>query len=166
MSIDGFIAKDEDNIDFLSKVEREGEDYGYASFVKTVDTVIWGRKTYDKILSMGIELPYKNKKCIVVSRSRTGRLGHVEFYNGSLPVLIQDLKSGEGADIYCDGGGEIVSELLKYNLIDRFVISIIPHIVGKGIRLFSNDRPELSLQLQQSVTFPSGLVQLVYEKEK
>ncbi|MFN3403017.1 MAG: hypothetical protein ACK40G_02910 [Cytophagaceae bacterium] len=52
MSLDGFIAKDEDNLDFLSVAEWPGEDYGYASFQKEVDTLIWGRKTYDKVLSL------------------------------------------------------------------------------------------------------------------
>lgn len=53
MSLDGFIAKNDDNIDFLSIVERPGEDYGYSAFQKEVDTLIWGRKTYDKVLSFG-----------------------------------------------------------------------------------------------------------------
>lgn len=53
MSLDGFIAKNDDNIDFLSIVERPGEDYGYSAFQKEVDTLIWGRKTYDKIRSFG-----------------------------------------------------------------------------------------------------------------
>ncbi|MDP3469697.1 MAG: hypothetical protein Q8S11_15255 [Daejeonella sp.] len=62
MSPDGYIAKEDDTIDFLSKVESPGEDYGYAEFTKTVDTIIWGRKTYDKVKTFGIEFPYKDKK--------------------------------------------------------------------------------------------------------
>ena len=57
MSLDGFIAKTDDDISFLNQVELEGEDYGYSGFVNTVDTVILGRKTYDKVLSMGVESP-------------------------------------------------------------------------------------------------------------
>ena len=50
MSLDGYIAKEDDNIDFLSQVEVPDEDYGYAEFTAGIDTVIWGRKTYDKVL--------------------------------------------------------------------------------------------------------------------
>jgi dihydrofolate reductase len=92
MSLDGYIAKDEDNLDFLSVVETPGEDYGYASFQKEVDTVIWGRKTYDKVLSFGIEFPHKDKRCIVLSGTKQGRDENVEFYNGPVEELIGTLK--------------------------------------------------------------------------
>ncbi|MEI6947899.1 dihydrofolate reductase family protein [Paraflavisolibacter sp. H34] len=165
MSLDGYIAAEGDNIDFLSTVEYAGEDYGYADFQTTVDTLIWGRRTYDKVLSMGVDFPHKDKKCYVLSRSRSGTEGFVEFYNGSLQELIGGLKAQEGKNIYCDGGGEIVSELLRHSLIDQLIISVIPHLVGSGIRLFHDNRPEQTLALKRSITYPSGLVQLWYQKK-
>ena len=57
MSLDGYIAKHDDNIDFLSIVETPGEDFGYHDFLQNIDTVIWGRRTYDKVKSFGIEFP-------------------------------------------------------------------------------------------------------------
>ncbi len=163
MSLDGYIAKDEDNIDFLSKVDVPGEDYGYEDFEKNVDTVIWGRKTYDKLLSFNIPFPHKDKKCYVLSRSQTGMNEDVEFYRGSLKDLIGRLKREDGKHSYCDGGGEAVFGLLKEKLIDRMVISVIPYLVGKGVRLFKDGRPEQDLELTKSVTYPSGLVQLWYK---
>lgn len=165
MSVDGYIAKDHDNIDFLSVVETPGEDYGYAAFQNEIDIIIWGRKTYDKLRSFGIEFPHKDKRCIVVSRTKTGKDENVEFYNGDLEELILDLRKQKGKDIYCDGGAEIVNELLKNALIDKMIISIIPHLVGNGIKLFKDNRPEQSLKLTRSTTFPSGLVQLWYERK-
>jgi dihydrofolate reductase len=164
MSLDGYITKEEDNIDFLSIVDRPGEDYGYVAFETEVDTLIWGRRTYDKLLSFGIPFPHKDKRCIVLSRTRTGKDENVEYYNGALKDLIAELQQQQGKTIYCDGGGDIVYELLKEALIDKMIISIIPHLVGNGVRLFKDGRPEQYLKLTRSSTFPSGLVQLWYER--
>lgn len=165
MSLDGYIAKEDNNIDFLSVVESKGEDYGYASFQKEVDTLIWGRRTYDKVLSFGIDFPYKDKKCYVLSRTRTGKDENVEYYNGAIKELIEGLKKQKGKDIYCDGGGETVFSLLKEGLIDRLIISAIPHLLGSGIRLFKSGRPEQALKFRKSISFPTGLVQLWYNKK-
>lgn len=165
MSVDGYIAKDDDNIDFLSLVEWPGEDYGYAAFQQEVDTLIWGRKTYDKVMSFGIEFPHKNKRCIVLSRTKTGRDENVEFYGGSVKDLITELRQQDGKHIYCDGGGEVIFQLLQERLIDKMIISIIPHLVGTGVRLFTDGAPEQYLKLTRSCAFPSGLVQLWYEKD-
>ena len=165
MSLDGYIAKDTDNIDFLSIVDVPGEDYGFASFQNEFDTLIWGRRTYDKLLSFGIDFPYPDKKCYVISKSKSGKDENVEFYNGELKELISSLKNETGKNIYCDGGGEIVFELLKHSLIDKMVISVIPHLVGNGVRLFKDNRPEQKLKLKKSITFPSGLVQLWYDNQ-
>jgi len=164
MSLDGYIAKDEDNIDFLSIVDRPGEDYGYAAFETEIDTIIWGRKTYDKLLSFGIPFPHKDKRCIVLSQTRTGKDENVEYYNDPVKKLITELQQQPGKGIYCDGGGDIVYALLKEQLIDKIIISIIPHLVGSGVRLFKDGAPEQSIKLVRSITFPSGLVQLWYEK--
>lgn len=163
MSLDGYIAKDDDNLDFLSLVERPGEDYGYTAFQKEVDTLIWGRKTYDKVLSFGIDFPHKDKKCYVLSRSRSGKDENVEFYNGEVKDLIASLKQQKGKHIYCDGGGEVVFALLQEKLIDKMIISVIPHLVGRGVRLFKDGRPEQHIRLTKSIAYPSGLVQLWYE---
>lgn len=162
MSLDGYIAKHDDNIDFLSAVEAKDEDYGHADFLHNIDTVIWGRRTLDKVLSFGEGVPYKDKLVYVISKSRTGKEEHA-VYTDDLVGLIQELKSNPGRDIYCDGGGEIVFELLQQRLLDMVIISVIPHMLGDGIRLFRDGRPEQSLLLKKSISFPSGLVQLWYE---
>lgn len=164
MSLDGYIAKEDDNIDFLSLVQTPGEDFGYADFTSGIDTVIWGRKTYDKVLSFGVEFPHADKKIWVFSKSRSGKNEHVEYFS-DMPALINQLKQQPGKDIYCDGGAEVVHELLRYSLLDRLVVSVIPHLLGSGISLFKNGRPEQSLIFKKSVSFPSGLMQLWYDKK-
>ena len=164
MSVDGYIAREDGDIEFLSSMEAPGEDYGYGEFVKTVDTVIMGRKTYDKVMSFGIEFPHRGRKCYVLSRTRTGVDENVEFYDGDIRMLIGELRSTQGLDIFIDGGSEVVFELMQRNLIDRYIVSIIPTLVGKGIPLFRNGRPEQKLTLVRSQSYPSGLVQLWYDR--
>jgi len=164
MSLDGYIAKPDGDLGFLSIVEQDGEDYGYADFVKTVDTVIVGRKTYDKVHSMGYEFPYSDKDAYVITRSSRPAVGSVKFYSGSLKDLVASVKSTAGKHIFVDGGAEIVNELLKDILIDEFYISIIPVLLGEGISLFKSGRPEIGLKLISSKSFDKGLVQLHYRR--
>ncbi|MFN3403018.1 MAG: dihydrofolate reductase family protein [Cytophagaceae bacterium] len=102
----------------------------------------------------------------MLSNSRTGRDENVEYYSGSIVDLIRNLKSAPGKNIYCDGGAGVVAELLRNSLIDKFIISVVPHLVGHGVRLFKDGLPEHDLKFLKSITFPSGLVQLWYEIER
>ena len=70
MSLDGYIAKHDEDISFLSIVEQEGQDYGYSDFSKTVDTVIIGRKSYDKVIRMGYNYPHTDKIIYIITRSK------------------------------------------------------------------------------------------------
>lgn len=161
-SIDGYIAKNNDDISFLSMVEKEGEDYGYSSFIKEVDTVILGRKTYDKVLTLVPDFPHADKETFVITRTPKAQIGNVLFYTGELPSLIHDLKSRDGKNIFVDGGAKLVNELLKQSLIDEMVISIIPITLGDGIRLFQNGIVEQQWKLVESKSFDTGLVQIKY----
>jgi len=162
MSLDGFIAKPDGDISFLNQVELEGEDYGYSEFINTVDTVILGLKTYDKILSMGVEFPYGDRQIFVITRNPRPDSGKTIFFSGNLADLVRSLKNQPGTHIYCDGGGETINHLLQENLIDEMIVSVIPVLLGEGIRLFGQSFPEQKLQLVSSKSFKKGLVQLHY----
>ncbi|MGS2740843.1 dihydrofolate reductase family protein [Sinomicrobium sp. M5D2P17] len=166
-SLDGYIAKPDDDLSFLKLVEKEGEDYGYKKFTDTIDTLIMGRKTYDYVLKEIGSSHYDNGKrnVFVITRTEKPSIGKTTFYTGNLTELVQQLKSGSGKNIYCDGGAEIVNELLKSDLIDEFIISIVPILVGNGIRLFKDGRPEQHLELVNSKTFDTGLTQLHYKRK-
>ena len=165
MSLDGYIATPDNGLEFLSLVEEEGQDYSYQDFVNTVDTVIVGRKSYEKVLSMGLDYPHVNKDLYIITRTPRPAVGSTKFYTGNLKELIQNLKSTKGKNIYVDGGAEVANELLNDNLIDEFYISIIPALLGDGISLFKSHRPDLKLKLISSKSFNKGLVQLHYIKE-
>jgi len=166
VSLDGYIAKPNDDLGFLSIVEQEGQDYGYAEFIESVDTVIIGRKTYEKVISMGYNIPYPDKDVYIITRTPRPNLGSVKFYSGDLKLLVRKLKTENDKNIFCDGGSQIVNELLKDNLIDELIISVIPILVGNGIRLFSDGRPEQQLELISVKSFDKGLVQLHYKRKE
>ena len=165
MSIDGYIAKEDGDIGWLSIVDSPPEDYGYEDFVKNIDTVIMGRKTYEKVLSFGIEFPHRGRKCYVLSRMKTGSDENIEYFS-NIEDLISDLQSRSGKDIFVDGGAELVNELLRFEVIDEIIISVIPILLGNGIRLFKDNRPESILKLKSVTEYKTGLVKLWYEKEK
>jgi dihydrofolate reductase len=142
MSLDGYIAKPDGDISFLDEMNQEDEDYGYSAYMETIDTIILGRKTYDKIRSMGVENPYGNRDVYVLTRTQREKSGKTIFYSADLKELAMTLKSKTGKNIYCDGGAEIVQQLLNMDLIDEMTISIVPVILGSGIRLFSESIPE------------------------
>lgn len=167
-SLDGYIAKPNDDLSFLKLVEKEGEDYGYAEFTATIDTIIVGRKTYDWVLKEIGSTHYDSgdRDVYVITRTERPKVGRTTFYTGNLTGLIQQLKAGSGKHIYCDGGAEIINELLRNDLIDEFIISVIPVLVGSGTRLFQDDRPEQELELVDSNSFETGLVQLHYRRRR
>lgn len=166
ISLDGYIAKPNNDLSFLKIVEKEGEDYGYAKFTSAIDTLIVGRKTYDYVLKEIGSSHYDNgeRDIYVITRTPKPNKGRVTFYTGDIAELVKKLKSENGKDIYCDGGAEVINELLKLDLIDEYIISIIPILIGNGTRLFKDGRPEQLLELISSKSFDTGLMQLHYKR--
>ena len=162
-SLDGYIAQPNDDMSFLNRVHKEGEDYGYHDFIANIDTVILGRKTYDWVMTQVSEFPHADKETFVITGKERSQQGKTIFYNGRLRDLIFKLKKKKGKNIFCDGGAEIVNALLREKLIDEMIISVIPILVGNGIRLFQNNRPEQNIELISSKKFDTGLVQLHYK---
>lgn len=168
ISLDGYIAKPNNDLSFLKIVEKEGEDYGYAKFTSAIDTLIVGRKTYDYVLKEIGSSHYDNgeRDIYVITRTPKPNKGRVTFYTGDIAELVKKLKSENGKDIYCDGGAEVINELLKLDLIDEYIISIIPILLGNGTRFFKDGRPEQLLELISSKSFDTGLMQLHYKRKK
>ena len=162
-SLDGYIAKPGEDLTFLNKVEKEGEDYGYNKFLSTVDTVIIGRKTFDWVMNQVNQFPHADKETYVITRTGKPEQGNIKFYSGDLMKLVIALKQKKGKNIFCDGGGELVNQLLYKRLFDILIISIIPVLVGNGIRLFQDGRPEQDVELISVKKFETGLVQLHYK---
>ena len=166
-SLDGYIAKPNDDLSFLKLVKKEGEDYGYQEFTDTIDTLIIGRRTYDYVAKAIGSSHYDNgeRDVYIITRTERPGAGRTTFYTGSLIELVKRLKSEKGKNIYCDGGSEVINELLKHDLIDEFIISIVPVLLGNGTRLFKDGRPEQMLEFVTAKTFDTGLTQLHYKRK-
>jgi len=167
-SLDGYIAKPGDDLSFLKLVEKEGEDYGYAEFTNNIDTLVLGRSTYDYVVKEIGASHYDNgqRDIYVITRTERPQAGRTTFYSGDLTQLVNRLKSEQGKNIYCDGGAEVITEVLKHDLVDELIISIIPILLGDGIRLFKDGRPEQRLELITAKSFDTGLTQLHYRRQK
>lgn len=162
-SVDGYIAKPNDDLSFLDSVQQEGEDYGYMGFMEQVDTVIMGRKTYDWVMSKVPVFPHQDKQSYIITRSPRAAIHNTQFYSEDLGALVLKLKTNVGKNIFIDGGAQIVNALLKEKLVDEFHISLIPILLGEGVRLFdSGIFLEQPLTLISNQSFPKGLVQLRY----
>lgn len=164
-SLDGYIATKSDSLDWLFKVEGEG-DNGYSEFYETVDTILLGRKTYDWIMKHETgNFPYENKKCYVFSRSSKEAKKDVEFIYADLVEFTNKLKKEEGNNIWIVGGGELLHSFLKEKLVDEIILTVAPTLIGKGIPLFKEDNYQLDLILKGTRRF-NQFVELHYEVQK
>ena len=156
-SLDGFIAKRNGNVDWLFM----DADYGYSKFYSKVDTVIMGRKTYEKALEFE-KHPFKGKKAYVFTRKSSLKAKNIDLVSDPV-TFTKKLKGLSGNNIWLVGGSDIISILMNAELVDKIVVSIHPILLGKGIPLFQNIKKEINLSLAKSVKFDSGLLQLHYD---
>ncbi|MCU0346999.1 MAG: dihydrofolate reductase family protein [Saprospiraceae bacterium] len=161
-SLDGFIAKPGDDLSFLDAVQKEGEDYGYAAFTSQVDTVIMGRKTFDWVFKVLNDVPHPEKETFIITRTAREPIGRTQFFTGDVVELLRGLKAKPGGVIYCDGGAQLANTLYKAGLLDEIIISVIPVLLGGGVRLFQEGIPERQLELVGSKAYESGMVQVHY----
>lgn len=136
-SLDGYIATEDDSLDWLFKIDGDG-DAGYSEFMETIDTVVMGRRTYDWVMEMEKgEYPYRDLKSYVFSRTiPASKAGDVEFIDMAIPAFAEKLKDVPGKNIWVVGGSTLLAGFLEAGLIDEFIISIAPVTIGTGIPLF------------------------------
>jgi dihydrofolate reductase len=140
-SLDGYIARENGDIDWLP----ENTASGYDDFIKSVDTVIMGKTTYDQILTFG-DYPYKDKKSFVFTRNDQNKDENTEFVS-NVEKFVKGGFPGTGENIWLVGGAEIIVSFLKQRVVDEIIISVIPILLGKGIPLFKNIENEINLEL-------------------
>lgn len=158
-SLDGYIAGPDGAMDWLF----HDQDYGYTAFYAGIDTVIMGRKTDELSLSFG-EHPYPGTSAYVFSRTPREPDAHARFVAGDVTGFVRGLKAERGRSIWLVGGGELVCECLAADLIDEFVGSVHPVVLGAGVPLFPTGCPRRELSLRSVERYSSGLVQLTYAR--
>ena len=162
-SVDGFIARPNDDLDFLP--EGGGEPHGYDEFIASVDALVIGRKTYEKVLTFAA-WPYGDKRVVVLS-SRPVDLsaavgGVVEQMAGPEAEIVSQLAATGAHHLYVDGGITI-QRFLRAGLIQRLIITRVPVLVGDGVPLFGALPRDIRLRHVATRDYPSGLVQSEYQ---
>ena len=166
-SADGFIARRDGAIDWLDRPRTAG-DYGMGKFFKSIDTILWGRKTYDlvlKFLKEGVATPdmYGGVRNYAFSRRPPKKvLDGFEFVKEPINKFAKRLRTQKGKDIWMMGGAGIIGSFLDEGTIDEFIIHVIPTFIGEGIPLIARGRRTVPLKLLSTKKYSDGVVRLHY----
>ena len=168
-TLDGYIAKPDGNIDWLTSLPYpdDGSDYGYSEFLSGIEITVMGRTTYEDILGMDMEWSYGGLKSYVMTSKADYEVQTPNtFAVGTDPeALVQELKSHAAKDIWLIGGGQVISAFLEKGLIDEMTITLVPKNLGEGIQLFPGKTPEIDWELTGVERFSTGLVNLTYKRK-
>jgi dihydrofolate reductase len=171
-SADGFIARPDGSVDWLDRPRPKG-NYGMGAFYKSIDTILWGRKTCDMALDFqrkgvagsAFDTRVKNyvfTRSLLQSRAPAG----VEFVNEPIKASATRLRKKKGKDIWMMGGAGIIASFLDEGEIDEFMIHVIPKFIGEGIPLIAPGRRTVPLRLISCTKFTDGVVKLHYAVPK
>jgi dihydrofolate reductase len=158
-SLDNYIACKDGSVDWI--LHGEDANASLAEFWKTIDTVLWGRKTYDIV--KGRMPVYKGVKNYVFSRTMKESADKgVEIINGDAVEFVRNLRNQEGKDIFVMGGGELAKSLFEGDLIDEVSVNIHPILLGSGIPLFHEMKGQINLELLDCKSLENDCVLLSY----
>ena len=168
VSADGFIARPDGSVDWLERPQPKG-NYGMGEFMKRVDTILWGRKTYEKGIEMGMKDGGFGPKLTnyVFSRKPRGTLlKGFEWAKEPVKKFAQGLRAQRGKDIWMMGGAELAGAFLDEGEIDEIQVHVIPILIGEGIPLMAPRHRSIPLKLAGLKKFPDGVVELKYQVGK
>ena len=167
-SADGFIARTDGSVDWLDRPSPKG-NYGMGAFYKSIDTILWGRKTCDMALDFqkkGVSVSAfdTNVKNYVFTRRpvQSAAPEGVEFVNEPIKAFTRRQRGRKGKDIWMMGGAGIIASFLDAGEIDDFMIHVVPKFIGEGIPLIAPGRRTVPLKLIASTKFTDGVVKLHY----
>jgi dihydrofolate reductase len=162
-SADGFIARPDGDVAWLDRPQPKG-NYGMGEFFKSIDTILWGRKTYSKGIEMGGMSGFgRGIKNYLFSRQRQESLiPGFEWVDQPVKAFAQRLRAQPGKDIWMMGGGGIIASFLDEGEIDEFSIHVIPVLIGEGVPLIQPRHRLIQLKLLSSKAFRDGVVHLNY----
>ena len=165
-SADGYIARPDGSVEWLDRPRTAG-DYGMGAFYRSIDTILWGRKTYEVALGFqkqgvkGAEFDPKVKN-YVFSRQPQSPAPGVEFVNQPISAFAQRLRAMPGKTVWMMGGGGIIASFLDHGEIDEFIIHVIPTFIGDGIPLIAPRHRTIPLTLGSCRRYSDGVVRLHY----
>ena len=164
-SLDGFIARSNDTLDWLMRYNDPDIDTGYAAFIQSVDGLVMGRKTFETVLGFGAwpyELPVVVLSRTLENRDIPGDLRKRVRVRAGTPDDVMSALADEGwTRAYVDGGA-VVRAFLQSGFIADMIITTVPVLIGSGKPLFGALETDVSLTLTGSRIVGSGLVQSTY----
>ncbi|MEV6410664.1 dihydrofolate reductase family protein [Kribbella sp. NPDC051718] len=159
-SLDGFIARPDGSIDWLTERGEQAGDTGYDEFMAAVDTVVVGRNTYEKALSFGF-WPYEGKQVEVLSTTLAADADERIIVHRTLDGLVQTLEDRGAKRIYTDGG-RVIQTFLRAGLLNELTITVVPVLLGSGLSLFGELDHDITLTHNATRTLGAGLIQSDY----
>jgi dihydrofolate reductase len=171
-SADGYIARPDGDVEWLNR-RPDTVDYGMSAFYRTIDTILWGRKTYDWALdyhkkagSKGEIFDTKVANYIFSRKPPEQATQGAEFVSEPVKAFAQRLRATPGKHIWMMGGGELIASFLDDGEIDEFDIHVIPTLIGEGIPLIAPRHRDVALRLRSAKKYADSVVRLRYEVER
>lgn len=163
-SADGYIAGPDGDLEWLTSRPAPKGFYGINAFMRSIDTMLLGRKTYEAGLRMGGKFDSKDRHIVFSRHAPPPSVpAGVEFVNEAIGPFISSLREQPGKNMWLMGGGELIASFLDEHAIDEFVISVVPVFIGDGIPLIARRHRHVPLELQSTERFDDGVVQLHYK---
>jgi dihydrofolate reductase len=161
-SADGYIARPDGGVEWLDRPRPKGF-YGMGAFVESIDTILWGRKTYEVALGgRGVGSGSRVKNYVFSRRPQRTHAPDVEFVRDSIGRFAKRMREAPGKDVWMMGGAGLIGSFLDAGEIDEFVIHVVPVFIGEGIPLISPRHRRVPLRLLSTRRFPDGVVKLHY----
>ncbi len=164
MSLDGYIADSKGSVDWLKGQGSDDENIDvYSEFVKNIDTILMGWNTYHQIVTelSPKEWIYNNFTTYVITHNEQISSEKIRFVNIDPVYFVKGLKDKCGKDVWICGGANLIQQLVNEDLIDYYYITVVPTLLGSGIRLFENAKQEIQLKLLNTQSY-NGMTDLIY----
>ena len=160
-SADGYIARPDGSVEWLEAFDT-GEDYEMTEFYASIDTILWGRKTYDFMIRMGEKFDPKVRNYVFSRNPPASPAADTIFVVEPVGDFTKRLMAEEGRNIWMMGGGQIIASFLDAGFIDEFMLFVMPVLLGEGIPLIHPGHRPVSLRLVKSRQYENGVMLLHY----
>ena len=165
-SADGFIARPDGDLEWLTSRPAPAGFYGMSEFVKSIDTKVLGRKSYEASVRLGARFDERTRYIVFSRHPPADAPSRVEFVSDAIGPYVRRLKEQPGKDIWLMGGGELIASFLDEQALDELVLTVAPVFIGEGIPLIARRHRHTPLALQSADRFENGVVQLHYRVER
>ena len=164
VSLDGYIARENGDVDWLKMEDLQEASSEMSEFFASIDTILWGRKTFSKGEEMGgdINMYGKVMNYVFSHTPRPSEIENLKFISENAAEFVRNLKRQDGKNILLMGGGDLAKTFLDEGVIDELIIGIQPVILGKGIPLFPPRERQIELERFDVKMRKSGTVQISY----